>query len=161
MPKHHNEPLARSTPIRRGARGFTLIEVMITVAIIAILSSLAYPSYRDYVTRARLTDAVTGLTSMRANMERYFQDNRTYLDAGTFTSPCNATTGINTKYFTMSCSASTATTYTLQAQGVGAMSSFRLTLDSTNAQSQPQSAAGWNSNNCTTIWVLQKNQPCS
>ncbi|MCH8856823.1 MAG: prepilin-type N-terminal cleavage/methylation domain-containing protein, partial [Proteobacteria bacterium] len=54
------------------AQGFTLIEVMITVAIVAILAAVALPQYRDYVTRSRLADASTGLSTVRAQMERYF-----------------------------------------------------------------------------------------
>ena len=55
-------------------RGFTLIELMITVAIIAILAAVALPAYSTYVTRARITDAVKGLSEMRLKMEQYFQD---------------------------------------------------------------------------------------
>ena len=61
--------LKTSTPAlnrrARQVRGFTLIEVMIAVAIIGILSAVAYPSYRDYITRGQLTDATTGLSTVR------------------------------------------------------------------------------------------------
>ena len=52
-------------------RGFTLIEVMVTVAIVGILSMIAYPSYRDYVLRGHLVDATNGLSTVRAQMERH------------------------------------------------------------------------------------------
>ena len=45
--------------------GFTLIEVMIVVAIIAILSAIAVPSYSEYVIRSRITDGIAGLAGMR------------------------------------------------------------------------------------------------
>ena len=68
--------------------GFTLIELMVTVAIVAMLVAIAYPSYRNYVIRGQLTNATNGLSAVSANMERYFQDNRTYLAANGFTPPC-------------------------------------------------------------------------
>ena len=59
------------------SRGFTLIELMIAVAIIAILAAIAIPSYSEYVRRGRITEAISALSGMRVKMEQYFQDNRT------------------------------------------------------------------------------------
>ena len=72
-------------------RGFTLIELMIGVAIMGILVAVAYPSYRDYVIRGQLVDATTALATFRADMERHFQDSRTFVTVGTFVTPCRAT----------------------------------------------------------------------
>ena len=63
------------------SRGFTLIELMIAVAIIAILAAIAIPSYTDYIRRGRLTEALGRLSAMRVKMEQYFQDNRVYTGA--------------------------------------------------------------------------------
>src|SRR5579864_6901524 len=68
-------------------RGFKLIELMITVAIVAILAAIALPSYRDYVLRGQITQATNALSTLRANMERQYQDNRQYTTQGTFVSP--------------------------------------------------------------------------
>jgi len=78
----------RAEPARR-VTGFTLIELMVTVAIVAILAAIAYPSYRNYVIRGQVVQATNGLSAMAANMERYYQDNRTY-STGTG-APCPAT----------------------------------------------------------------------
>ena len=62
----------------RTQHGFTLIELMITVAIIAILSAIAIPQYSEYVMRSRITEATMTLSDQRLKMERFFQDNRSF-----------------------------------------------------------------------------------
>jgi type IV pilus assembly protein PilE len=58
--------------------GFTLVEVMITVAIIGILSSVAYPSYVDYIVRANRTEGVRELVRIANLQEQHYVDNRSY-----------------------------------------------------------------------------------
>ena len=58
--------------------GFTIIEVMVAVAIIAILAGIAVPQYTDYITRSQLVEAHAGLGAFRVQMEQYYQDNRNY-----------------------------------------------------------------------------------
>lgn len=58
--------------------GFTLMEVMITVAIIGILASIAYPSYVDHITRSNRAEALQELTRFANLQEQYFIDNRVY-----------------------------------------------------------------------------------
>lgn len=61
-------------------RGFTLIEVMIVVAIIGILAAIAYPSYRDQVRRSNRSDAYSALTAMANAQEKFYLANNTYAD---------------------------------------------------------------------------------
>ncbi|MFK3737484.1 type IV pilin protein [Massilia sp. TN1-12] len=67
-----------TTSSLRRARGFTLIELLIVVAIVGILSAIAVPQYRDYVIRARLTEAFTGLGSVQTAAEEFWNNNHTY-----------------------------------------------------------------------------------
>ena len=142
-------------------RGFTLIEVMIAVAIIGILSAVAYPNYRDYITRGQLTDATTGLNTVRAQMERHFQDNRTYATSGSFTTPC-ASTDTSTRTFgafAVSCSGTpTATAFTLQAVGSGRVSGFTFTVTQAEVRATSAAPSGWTT--CTTGWMTKKGQAC-
>jgi type IV pilus assembly protein PilE len=69
----------KAAKTRRGAdRGFTLIEVMIVVAIVAILAAVALPAYGDYVRRGQLPEAFAGMSDLRVKMEQYYQDRRSY-----------------------------------------------------------------------------------
>ena len=98
----------------RSNSGFTLIEVMITVAIIAILAAIAVPSYNEYVQRARITEATSALSDMRNKMEQYFQDNRTWTPGAGITPPCNAGTVAplpTSQNFMFACPVPTANTY--------------------------------------------------
>ena len=71
----------RSGGARAHLRGFTLIELMVTVAIIAILASIALPSYNAYVVKTRRAGAAGCLTERAQTMERYYTINLTYVGA--------------------------------------------------------------------------------
>lgn len=108
---------------RRRAAGFTLIELMIAVAIVAILASVGYPQYTDYMRRGQVPEAFAALSDYRIKMENYFQDYKNYGSGGNCANGTNAPAWKdfvpkNAKYFTYGCT-STATGYTLTATGAG------------------------------------------
>jgi len=145
---------------RAQLRGFTLIELMITVAIIAILGAIAYPAYTDYVTRGRLVDATNALSAMRAEMEQYFQDNRTYNSTGSFTAPCLNSAKETVGSFTVKCTtAPTATAYTITATGSGPTNGFVYTIDQTSTRKTTGLPSGWGSTpqNC---WIQKRGGTC-
>jgi type IV pilus assembly protein PilE len=67
--------------LRTARRGFTLIELMIAVAVIGILAAIAYPSYTQHVRKSRRAEAKAALLDLAARQERYFSINNRYADA--------------------------------------------------------------------------------
>lgn len=101
---------------RRASHGFTLTELMITVAIIGILASVAYPSYTNFVTRSNRSEGQRELLRYANLQEEVYVDNRAY--AANMIGLGKSTETIDTESgnYTISVQAgSTATTYTLQA----------------------------------------------
>lgn len=138
-------------------RGFTLIEIMIVVAIVGILVTVAIPAYSSYMVRGKLIDAQSTLTSARVALEQYYQDNRTYVSTTTKVSPCPAATA----YFTYAC-APAANSFTITAsnvanQGMGAANSYAYTIDSSNAKATTRFAGATNTAAC---WISKAGQSC-
>lgn len=129
-------------------KGFTLIELMIVVAIIGLLASIAIPAYQDYVKKGKAAEATSALADARVKMEQFFQDNRTYEDG-----PC--TTLAAGKYFSYDCGAPDATTYTITATGLDDMDNFEFTIDQDNARSSKYDGTVGG-----TCWLTNKSGTC-
>ncbi len=144
--------------------GFTLIELMIVVAIVGILATIALPAYTDYIIRGRIPDATSALAAKRVQMEQFFQDNRRYdQDPNGNANPVCANDATTSRFFTFSCNpAATATTYTLEAVGVGPMAGFGYTITQANARtSNITRGSGWVNPNPNTCWAVRKGGDCS
>lgn len=135
--------------------GFTLIELMIVIAIISILAAIAIPNYNEHITKARITDAVAKLSDMRVRMEQYFQDNRSY--TGACVSGTLAPLPASTEFFTYTCPTLSDTAFTVTATGSGKMSGFTYTIDQNNIRATTATAWGVTSTSC---WILSKSGGC-
>ena len=125
------------------SKGFTLMELMIVVAIIGILAAIAYPSYENSVKKSRRADAKGALDGFAQAMERYFTANNTYLGAATGGADTGAPTIYSTespidgstKYYNLTIQAATATTFTLRATPKnGQAGDGMLEIDNTGAR---------------------------
>lgn len=145
----------------RHQSGFTLIEIMIVVIIIAVLSAIAIPQYQQYIVRSKLTDAMNNLSAERVLMEQHYQDNRQYAcpAAGDSTTPPFP----QMKYFTFTCELGTDASgnakqaYTLTATGLttdSQVSGFTYTLDNTNAKSSV-GPSNWGGTQAS-CWITNK-----
>lgn len=131
-------------------KGFTLIELMVTFAIIAILATIAIPAYSDYVKQGKVAEATSTLADLRIRTEQYFQDTRTYVNA-----PCEPVPG-TTEYFDYACVAD-ATTFRITATGKPGhdLDGFEFTINQNNLKTSKYEAASG-----LDCWITKKGGSC-
>lgn len=132
-------------------QGFTLIELMITVAIVSILAAIGYPAYTSYLLRGKIIEATVLLSDYRVKMEQYYQDNRGYGTAG---GSCGIGLPSNS-YFTITCVVGNPNqTYTATATSnasIGAVGDYTYTINDANTKQTTKFKGTTYSKNCWWI----------
>lgn len=134
--------------------GFTLIEVMIVVVVIAILMAVALPSYTTYIRQSRISEATGQLSTMRVQLEQYYQDNKNYAS-----SACTLGTVTYGNDFSFACSlpGGDSQTFLLTATGTGSMVGFAFTIDHNNSR---QTTAFPNVSTPINCWIRKASDSC-
>jgi type IV pilus assembly protein PilE len=144
---------------RSKQRGFSLMELMVVVAIVGILAAIAYPSYQEQVRKSRRADCSGALAGLGNAMERFFTVNSTYLGAAAggantgapaiFAVACPTDGGQPT--YNLTIQAATGSTYALQAAPIGPQAADKcgtLTLTNTGLKGVTGQAAGTTWQDC-------------
>lgn len=124
-------------------RGFTLIELMITVAVIGILAAVAYPAYLDQIRKARRAEAQAALMNISARQQQRLLDTRSYattVDALNVTIP---NTVLQTYAITLSVGTATVPTFTALATPSGSQASDKCGAMSINQAGTKSPSSCW------------------
>lgn len=127
--------------------GFTLIEVMITLAIIAMLTAIALPSYNQYVVRSKVSTGIQTLATTKVTMDQFYQNSGSF-NVGT-TATCGSAAPAATTDFTYACTAA-AETYTVTMTGLGNLSVYAFTIDEKGQKKTTANPKGTSA----TCWVM-------
>jgi type IV pilus assembly protein PilE len=133
------------------SKGFTLIELMVVVAIIGILAGIALPAYQNYTKSSRAQEATGNLMSMKTAAEQWFADNKTYTGY-----PC--ATPSNAVNFGYACSNLSDDTFTITATGTADMiSGWTYTID----QDGVKTSDGIDGSSNAACWITKASGSCS
>jgi type IV pilus assembly protein PilE len=124
---------------------------MITVAILGILTAIALPYYRDYVVRARLTEAFSALSGLQPAAEQLWSNTRSFATVSTVLPP-------DTTNFSYSVTTATPSAYTVTATGAAQAAGFVFTIDQSGSRATTAVPAGWTAN--ASCWVDKRGGLC-
>ena len=137
------------------SRGFTLIEALVVMTILAILATIAVPNYTRYVTRGNLVEATNALSEYRVRMEQFYQDNRSYQNVA---GDCGVAVPANLQNFGIACAiAAAGQAYTATATGAGSTAGFVYTINQANVRATTSLPTHWSSlpADAATRWVTR------
>jgi type IV pilus assembly protein PilA len=141
-------------PMQKVQQGFTLIELMIVVAIIGILAAIAIPAYQDYIARSQMSEALNLSDGVKTAVAEYWGSNGTYPADNTAAGTAAANT-ITGKYVAQVAIAGGVITATMKATGVSQG------IQSGTLDVSPLTSAGSIQWKCKSTTILQKYLPSS
>jgi len=152
----------RSPTVPAGTgQGFTLIELMVVVAIVAILAAIAIPNYTSYIQRSRIITATSGLGDFRVRMEQFYLDNRTYRSNANACGIADPPL-VGSMPFAINCVAATANTYVVTATGQAAanMQAFSYSIDQSGVKRTVTLPGNWVGAGTVGCWVVRADGTC-
>ncbi len=146
--------------------GFTLIELMIVIAIVGILAAVALPAYNDYILRGKIVEPVNILSDLRIRLEKFYQDERSYgtgvtcgNDGAVTRVPMPGAPGV--RYFTYTC-VTDGQTFTLTATGIANQGTggFVYSINHNNQRRTHAVPATWAGADQDANWSAGSDQAC-
>lgn len=127
-------------------QGFTLIELMICVVILAILTAIALPSYTNYIKKSHVRAAQSDLVALSLVLENYYQRNLSY-PSNTYEDTASLSSAFpswhaSENVFNFKTTVATSTTYTLQAEGTGNLQNCTLSITQANVRTITTNCTG-------------------